>query len=61
MSTKQVGVDQHGMALLEDPVANKGTAFDEQERRALGLDGLLPLMVETLEQQALRAYKAFGR
>jgi hypothetical protein len=50
MSTKQVGVDQHGVALLEDPIANKGTAFDEQERRALGLDGLLPSVVETLEQ-----------
>ena len=60
MSTKQVGVDQRGVALLEDPIANKGTAFDAQERRALGLDGLLPPVVETLEQQALRAYEAFG-
>ena len=55
------GVDQRGVALLEDPVANKGTAFDAGERRALGLDGLLPPAVETLQQQARRAYEAFTR
>ncbi|HEX8928693.1 MAG TPA: hypothetical protein VGA45_07265, partial [Actinomycetota bacterium] len=49
-----------GVALLEDPLANKGTAFGAAERRELGLDGLLPPMVETLEQQAARAYEALG-
>jgi malate dehydrogenase (oxaloacetate-decarboxylating) len=52
---------RQGVALLEDPIASKGTAFDAEERRALGLDGLLPPTVETLEQQALRAYEAFSR
>lgn len=33
-------VDQRGVALLEDPIANNGTAFDVEERRALGLDAL---------------------
>jgi malate dehydrogenase (oxaloacetate-decarboxylating) len=52
---------RRGAALLEDPIANKGTAFDAGERRALGLDGLLPPAIETLGQQALRAYEAFTR
>jgi malate dehydrogenase (oxaloacetate-decarboxylating) len=52
---------RRGAALLEDPIANKGTAFDAGERRALGLDGLLPPAIETLGQQAQRAYEAFTR
>jgi malate dehydrogenase (oxaloacetate-decarboxylating) len=52
---------ERGAALLDDPLRNKGTAFNAEERRALGLDGLLPPAVETLEQQAVRAYDAFGR
>ena len=31
-----------GLSLLQDPVLNKGTAFTEHERDALGLRGLLP-------------------
>ena len=50
-----------GTALLEDPALNKGTAFTLDERVALGLDGLLPPVVETLEQQSRRCYIAFGR
>jgi malate dehydrogenase (oxaloacetate-decarboxylating) len=50
-----------GTALLEDPALNKGTAFTPEERSALDLDGLLPPVVETLEQQSRRAYVAFGR
>jgi malate dehydrogenase (oxaloacetate-decarboxylating)(NADP+) len=44
----------HGVALLRDPMLNKGTAFTEQERDALGLRGLLPAHVLTMEAQALR-------
>ncbi|MGO9081768.1 MAG: hypothetical protein ACLQDY_22455 [Streptosporangiaceae bacterium] len=40
--------------VLEDPLTNKGTAFTEEERSELGLRGLLPAVVETLEQQARR-------
>ncbi len=43
-----------GLALLEDPVANKGTAFTDAERREHGLEGLLPPTVETLERQVER-------
>ncbi|MEY9862029.1 malate dehydrogenase (oxaloacetate-decarboxylating) [Catenulispora sp. GAS73] len=45
--------------LLEDPVLNHSTAFGEQERSQLGLRGLLPYAVETLDQQAQRAYAAY--
>ena len=48
-----------GAALLNDPVLNKGTAFSRQERRSLGLEGLLPWRVETIEQQAARCWRAF--
>ncbi len=48
-----------GVRVLEDPLTNKGTAFGEQERSALGLRGLLPAVVETLEQQVQRRYQAY--
>jgi malate dehydrogenase (oxaloacetate-decarboxylating) len=50
-----------GMDLLDTPLCNKGTAFTDPERTALGLHGLLPPQVETLEQQVVRAYEAFRR
>jgi malate dehydrogenase (oxaloacetate-decarboxylating)(NADP+) len=40
-----------GAALLRDPALNKGTAFTVAERAALGLEGLLPPRVYTLEEQ----------
>ena len=50
-----------GHRLLTDPMLNAGTAFTEQERSQLGLDGLLPATVETLDQQVARAYAAYQR
>jgi malate dehydrogenase (oxaloacetate-decarboxylating) len=50
-----------GMDLLDTPVLNKGTAFTEEERTEFGLQGLLPPQVETLDEQAVRAYEAFQR
>ncbi|MBR1131757.1 NAD-dependent malic enzyme [Bradyrhizobium iriomotense] len=44
----------HGMTLLRDPLLNKGTAFTEAERAALGLRGLLPPCVLTIEAQVER-------
>jgi malate dehydrogenase (oxaloacetate-decarboxylating) len=49
-----------GLALLNSPILNKGTAFTDRERVRFGLNGLLPPHVETLDAQALRAYAAFA-
>jgi malate dehydrogenase (oxaloacetate-decarboxylating)(NADP+) len=45
-----------GQALLHDPRRNKGTAFTEAERRAYGLEGLLPPAVSTMEWQVARRH-----
>jgi len=44
----------HGLALLRDPLLNKGTAFSEKERDAFGLRGLLPAHLLSQEQQVAR-------
>ena len=43
--------------ILTNPLTNRGTAFTHEERAQLGLVGRLPAAVETLDQQAARAYK----
>lgn len=48
-----------GFEVLSTPLLNKGVAFPLEERKALGLTGLLPPKVLTLEEQAKRAYKQF--
>lgn len=53
--------DKSGKDLMTDPTLNKGTAFTEEERTEFSLHGLLPPVVETLEQQCARAYEAYKR
>src|SRR5919197_173015 len=48
-----------GRILLRDPRYNRGTAFSAQERSALGLEGLLPPAVLSLEDQAKRSYEQY--
>jgi malate dehydrogenase (oxaloacetate-decarboxylating) len=50
-----------GLAVLNSPVLNKGTAFTAEEREALGLRGLLPPDISTLEIQVRRAYIQYER
>lgn len=50
-----------GAQLLGDPLYNKSTAFTRDERAALGLEGLLPAAVSTMEQQARRAFANIAR
>src|SRR5438034_8051022 len=50
-----------GTEVLDLPILNKGTAFSEEDRSALGLHGLLPPHVETLDEQVTRAYEAYKR
>ena len=52
----RVEVPYRGMALLRHPIYNKGTAFTREERRAFGLEGLLPDGVSTLDQQVRRMH-----
>jgi malate dehydrogenase (oxaloacetate-decarboxylating) len=49
-----------GPARLFDALTTKGTAFTEDERRRLGLTGLLPTTVKTLEQQAEHCWHEFS-
>ena len=46
-----------GLALLRDPLLNKGTAFTEAERDALGVRGLLPPHVLSQDEQAERTLR----
>jgi malate dehydrogenase (oxaloacetate-decarboxylating) len=48
-----------GRGLLRDPRLNRGTAFTIDERAALGLEGLLPAAVLSLDEQAKRSYDQY--
>jgi malate dehydrogenase (oxaloacetate-decarboxylating) len=50
-----------GMTVLTTPSLNKGTAFTLEERDALGLTGLLPPVISTLESQAASAFTQYTR
>lgn len=45
-----------GIEVLNNPFLNKGTAFTKDEREKLGLVGMLPSHIQTLEEQAVQAY-----
>jgi malate dehydrogenase (oxaloacetate-decarboxylating) len=49
-----------GPAILEAPLINKGSAFSEEERIYFNLEGLLPYVIETIEEQAARAYAQYS-
>jgi len=52
---------KQGLDVLHDPLLNKGTAFTEAERDALGLRGLLPPHVSTQEEQVARVLENVRR
>ena len=53
-----MAVRQKGRPLLINPFTNKGTAFTASERDELGLRGLLPPAICTIEQQLQRTYES---
>lgn len=56
-----IGTELSGKDLISDPVLNKGTAFNYEERIRFDLHGLLPPVIESLELQCVRAYEAYKR
>ncbi|MCR4530907.1 NAD-dependent malic enzyme [Acinetobacter venetianus] len=48
-----------GYTLLELPLLNKGSAFTQEERSNFNLHGLLPHIIETIEEQSQRSYQQF--
>ncbi|MCM3736316.1 NAD-dependent malic enzyme [Bacillus cytotoxicus] len=49
-----------GKEVLSNPFLNKGTAFTKEEREDLGLEGLLPPQVLTLDEQVNRIYEQYS-
>ena len=47
--------------IINNPFINKGTAFTLEERKALKLVGVLPTVVQTLEQQVAQTYQEFQK
>jgi malate dehydrogenase (oxaloacetate-decarboxylating) len=54
-------IDKRGLALILDPLLNKGTCFTEEERDLFGLHGLIPPGISTAEQQEDRSYGNYLR
>ncbi len=50
-----------GLAVLTTPSLNKGTAFTAEERKDLGLTGLLPPVISTLSAQVKAAFAQYQR
>ncbi len=58
-SKRPLYIPYAGPILLEFPLLNKGSAFSRQERNEFNLNGLLPETVETIEEQAGRAWQQY--
>lgn len=53
--------DARGFSVLDSPRLNKGTAFTKDERQSLGLTGLIPSYVSSLDTQVRRSYAEYER
>ena len=56
-----VAIQKTGYDLIRDPLLNKGTAFTAEERNTLGLEGLLPSEINTMDKQAKRVFASIQR
>ncbi|KAF0515185.1 malolactic enzyme [Pediococcus acidilactici] len=50
---------EKAMSILNNPYLNKGTAFTKAERDQLGLNGLIPPCIQTLDEQVAQTYAQF--
>jgi len=57
----RINVHSRGKTLLQDELLNKGTGFSDDERETFELMGLLPAVVNTIEQQAERTHQSVAR
>ena len=57
-SGDRLTVDRSGADLLRLPLYNKGTAFTLQERRELGIEGLLPAQHNDIDKQVGRIFRS---
>ena len=60
LNTNMIQTNLRGKELLSNPFLNKGTAFTKKEREELGLEGLLPPQVLTLDEQVKRVYEQYS-
>jgi len=56
-----IPVKLRGNDLVNSPMLNKSSAFTKAERAALGLEGILPTQVNSIEEQARRVYPRIHR
>eukprot|EP01147_Barroeca_monosierra_P007164 gene7164-9645_t len=61
LKRRQIVPDRYRVELMHDPIYNKGTGFTEREKDRFGLRGLVPPVVNTIDQQVARVYRAFHR
>ncbi|WP_079507495.1 NAD-dependent malic enzyme [Mesobacillus jeotgali] len=59
-NTNMIQTNLKGKEILSNPFLNKGVAFTKKEREELGLEGLLPPHVLTLEEQTKRVYEQYS-
>ena len=57
----QIPVRVRGYELIRDPLLNKSSSFTDEERVALGLQGILPTQENSIEEQASRIYPRISR
>eukprot|EP00043_Microstomoeca_roanoka_P021044 m.254815 g.254815 ORF g.254815 m.254815 type:complete len:629 (-) comp18708_c0_seq1:211-2097(-) len=53
--------ERYRVELMHDPIYNKGTGFTDREKDRFGLRGLVPPVVNTIDQQMARVYRAYHR
>lgn len=54
-------INTRGRLVLTNPISNRGTAFTHEEREKLGLSGLMPSRVSSIDEQVQRTYGQFSR